>query len=201
MCMFCNERLVTSYWFNSNSSSWCWSPIPLCLGEPHTQSINNERTTKEQLKDALYLGVVCQRTSKEKPSISIYCQAPWWTDWGKAEMKTAIEIYVDNRVRTVIECTLCGSTTYVKAGMDTKTSKAAIERPCTHCRPRPPFVYEGWWKEFGLKKNPYIYGPMPRMRTSERYRMEEARRMGYMAWVWKDEYADERKGVQPLYTN
>ena len=76
-------------------------------------------------------------------------------------MKIAKEIYVDNRVRTVIECTMCGSTTYVKAGMDTKTSKDAIERSCTNCRPRPPFVYEGWWKEFGLKKNPYIYGPMP----------------------------------------
>ena len=76
-----------------------------------------------------------------------------------------------------------------------KTSKAAIECSCTHCRPRNPPVYEGWWKEFGLKKNPYIYGPMPRMRTSERYRMEEARRMEYMAWVWKDEYEEERKGV------
>ena len=110
-------------------------------------------------------------------------------------MKTAKEIKVVNRIRTVLECTLCGSTTYVKAGMDTKTSKDALERSCTHCRPRPPFVYEGQWKEFGLKKNPYIYGPMPRMRTSQRYRMEEARRMGYMAWVWKDEYEEERKGV------
>ena len=110
-------------------------------------------------------------------------------------MKIAKEIYIDNRVRTVIECTPCGATTYIKAGINAKTSKDSIERSCTHCRPRPPFVYEGWWKEFGLKKNPYIYGPMPRMRTSDRYRMEEARRMGYMAWVWKDEYAVERKGV------
>ena len=110
-------------------------------------------------------------------------------------MKTAKEIYVDNKVRTVMECSVCGATTHVKAGIDTEASKAAIQRPCTHCRPRPRFVYEGWWKEFGLKKNPYIYGPMPRMRTSERYRMEEARRMGYMAWTWNDEYAEERKGV------
>ena len=110
-------------------------------------------------------------------------------------MTTAKEIYVDNKVRTVMECSVCGATTHVKAGIDTKTSNAAIERSCTHCRPRPPFVYQGWWKEFGLKKNPYIYGPMPRMRTSERYRMEEARRMGYVAWVWKDEYEEERKGV------
>ena len=42
---------------------------------------------------------------------------------------------------------------------------------------------------------------MPRMRTSERDRMEEARRMGYMAWTWNDEYAEQRKGVQPLSTN
>ena len=116
-------------------------------------------------------------------------------------MKTAKEIYVGNRVRTVIECSLCGSTTFTQTGIYTKTSKAAIERSCTHCRLRPPFVYEGWWKEFGLKKNTYIYGPMPRMRTSERYRMEEARRMGYMAWTWNDEYAEQRKGVQPLSTN
>ena len=102
-------------------------------------------------------------------------------------MKTAKEIYVDNKVRTV--------TTHVKAGIDTKTSNAAIERSCTHCRPRPPFVYQGWWKEFVLKKNPYIYGLMPRMRTSERYRLEEVRRMGYMAWTWHDEYEEERKGV------
>ena len=75
MGVFSNERLVTSYWFNSNSSSWCWSPIPLCLGELNTQSINNERTTKEQLKNALYLGFVCQRTCTVKASISTACQA------------------------------------------------------------------------------------------------------------------------------
>ena len=38
---------------------------------------------------------------------------------------------------------------------------------------------------------------MPRLRTSLRYRMEEARRMGYMAWTWHDEYEEELKGVQP----
>ena len=45
-------------------------------------------------------------------------------------MKTAKEIYVDNRKRTVIECQSCGATTYVKAGIDTKRSKAAIARSC-----------------------------------------------------------------------
>ena len=111
-------------------------------------------------------------------------------------MKTAKEIYVDNKVRTVLECTLCGSITYVKAGIDTKTAKDAIKRSCGGCSaPQNPPINEGWWKEFGLKKNPYIYGPMQRMRTSDRYRMEEARRMGYMAWTWHDEYEEERKGV------
>jgi len=52
-----------------------------------------------------------------------------------------------------------------------------------------------WWKEFGLESNPYVYGPMPRLRTSVRYRIEEARRMGWMAWTWDDEYKDERKGT------
>ena len=74
-------------------------------------------------------------------------------------------------------------------------SKDAIERSCGACTPPNPLVNEGWWKELGLKKNPYIIGLMPRMRTSERYRMEEARRMGFMAWTWNDEYAEQRKGV------
>ena len=111
-------------------------------------------------------------------------------------MKTAKEIKINNRTRTVIECTLCGATTHVKAGIDTKTSKDAIKRSCGACSaPQNLPINEGWWKEFGLKKNPYIYGPMKRLRTSERYRMEEARRMGYMAWTWHDEYEEERKGV------
>ena len=111
-------------------------------------------------------------------------------------MKTAKEIYVDNKVRTVLECILCGATTYVKAGIDTKTSKDAIERSCRACSAHQNLpINEGWWKEFGLKKNPYVYGPMPRLRTGLRYRIEEARRMGWMAWTWKDEYEEERKGV------
>jgi hypothetical protein len=48
---------------------------------------------------------------------------------------------------------------------------------------------------FGLTSNPYVYGPMPRMRTGLRYRMEEARRRGWMAWTWADEYAAERRGI------
>ena len=110
-------------------------------------------------------------------------------------MKTAKEIKVNNRKRTVIECSLCGATTHVQGGIDTKKSKAAIARLCGSCsRAEPIRTSEGWWHELGLNKNPYVYGPMPRMRTSQRYRLEEARRMGWMAWVWQDEYKEERKG-------
>ena len=115
-------------------------------------------------------------------------------------MKIAKEIKVNNRVRAFIECSLCGSKTHTNAGINAKTSKAAIERSCGACMPRNPLVNEGWWKEFGLDKNPYVYGPMPRSRTSQRYRIEEARRMGWMAWTWHDEYEEERKGVQPQPT-
>ena len=111
-------------------------------------------------------------------------------------MNTAKETYVDNKARTVLECTLCGATTYVKAGIDTKSPKDAIERFCRACSaPQNLPINEGWWKEFGLKNNPYVYGPMPRLRTGLRYRIEEARRIGWMAWVCPDEYSEERKGV------
>ena len=114
-------------------------------------------------------------------------------------MKRAKQIHVDNKVWTVLECPSCGDTTHVNAEIDTKTIKTAMERSCKVCSPPQnlPDV-EGWWKQFGLKKNPGVYGPMPRLRTGRlRYRMEEARRMGWMAWTWHDEYEEERKGVQP----
>ena len=112
-------------------------------------------------------------------------------------MKTARQIIVNNRVRTVIKCNNCGALTFTNSGITTKTSQRAIERSCRACTlSLNSMCGIGWWKEFGLKKNPYIYGPMQRMRTSERYRMEEARRMGYMAWTWHDEYEEERKGVR-----
>ena len=44
-------------------------------------------------------------------------------------MKTAEEIYVDNKVRTVLECTLCGSTTHVKAGIGTKNQRMQLNAP------------------------------------------------------------------------
>ena len=93
-------------------------------------------------------------------------------------MKTAKEINVDNRVRTVMECSVCGSTTHVKAGINTKSDQAALRRPCGACNPcRNPLVKQGWWLAFGLDRNPYVYGTMPRLRTFMRYRLEEARRM------------------------
>ena len=46
----------------------------------------------------------------------------------KTMMKTAKEIKVDNRIRTVLECTLCGVTTYVKAGID-QTQRMQLNAP------------------------------------------------------------------------
>ena len=111
-------------------------------------------------------------------------------------MKTAKQIKVNNRVRAVITCSDCGATTHINAGINTKTAQQAIERSCKTCSPTQlPLNNQGWWLEFGLDKNPYVYGPMPRLRTGRHYRMEEARRMGWMAWTWCDEYSSERKGL------
>ena len=109
-------------------------------------------------------------------------------------MKTTKEIDGDSRKRTGIECQSCGAKTYVKAGIGTKMSKAAIERFCrAHSTPQNLPINQGWWLEFGLDKNPYIYGPMQRLRTGFRYWIEEATRMGYMAWVWHNEYEGAAK--------
>ena len=111
-------------------------------------------------------------------------------------MKTATQIKENNRVRTIITCSHCGATTHINAGINTKTAKEAIERSCGTCTPKQfPLINQGWWLEFGLDKNPNVYGPLQRLRTSERYRIEEARRMGWMAWTWDDEYTEERKGL------
>lgn len=37
----------------------------------------------------------------------------------------------------------------------------------------------GWWRDFGLYINPFIYGPMPWKRTSLRYRKQEAIERGW----------------------
>ena len=110
-------------------------------------------------------------------------------------MKTAKQIKANNRVRTVIECINCGATTYTNNGINSKTSQRAIQRSCKICTPiHNRLCGQGWWLAFGLDKNPYVYGPMQRLRTGRQYRLEEARRMGWMAWTWKDEYSEERKG-------
>ena len=88
----------------------------------------------------------------------------------------------------------CGITTHLKAGINTKTALAALELSCGACNQcSNPLVNQGWWLAFGPDRNPYFYGPMPRLRTSTRYRIEEARRKGWIAWTWSDEYKEERK--------
>ena len=111
-------------------------------------------------------------------------------------MKKAKQVKFKNRVRTIITCSNCGATTHINSGSNTKTAQQAIERSCKTCNPTQlPLNNQGCWLEFGLDKNPYVYGPMPRLRTGRQYRMEEARRMGWMAWTWCDEYSNERKGL------
>jgi hypothetical protein len=112
-------------------------------------------------------------------------------------MKTAKQIKINNQTYTVTECSVCGATTRIKASLDTKTARKAIEHPCGTCNPiHNPLQGKGWWLAFKLDENPYVYGPMPRLRTSKTHRMEEARRNGWMAWVWCDEYKEERRGLE-----
>ena len=107
------------------------------------------------------------------------------------------QIKANNRVKTVIECTICGVKIIVKAGVDTKTSKAAIERPCGICNPiHNHLCGQGCFLDFSLHSNLYVYGPMQRLRIGRQYRMEEARRNGWMAWTWDDEYSEERKALK-----
>ena len=84
-------------------------------------------------------------------------------------MKTAKQIKLNNRVRTVITCSECGATTFVNGAIDTKESKNAIRRAFKICHPvRTLNAVLGWWHEFGLKTNPYVYCPMLRLVTSQR---------------------------------
>ena len=111
-------------------------------------------------------------------------------------MKTSKEININERTYTVFECQDCGSTTRTPGRQTSKKAQTALNRPCRACSPvsfvRSP---SGWWHDFGLTKNPYVYGPMPYKRTGERYRLEEARQRGWVAFMWQDEYTDERKGI------
>ena len=111
-------------------------------------------------------------------------------------MKTAKEIKIDGLTYTVFECQNCGATTRVLGRQATKKAQAALIRECRTCSPvRFGRSCDGWWHDFGLDKNPYVYGPMPYKRTSERFRLEEARQRGWVAWAWQDEYTEERKGM------
>ena len=111
------------------------------------------------------------------------------------QMKLAQQTYVDNKVLTLVTCSDCGAQTKARGTLTSKAVQRCLDRPCRTCNPQTPRNNESWWKEFGLESNPYVYGPMPRLRTSQRYRLEEARRMGWMAWTWDDEYKNERKGT------
>ena len=110
-------------------------------------------------------------------------------------MKTAKEIKINNRTYTEFHCTACGAVTRVKAGLATKTTSAAVGGRWGAGAPRNRLGGTGGGLSFGLPSNPYVDGPMPRMRTGLRYRMEEARRRGWMAWTWSDEYSAERRGI------
>lgn len=118
----------------------------------------------------------------------------WLTKHPSKKMKTANQIYVDNKALTLVTCSNCGAETKVNGTLANKKVERALNRNCRTCNPPSNPYKDAWWKQFGLDKNPYVYGPMPRLRTSQRYRIEEARRMGWMAWTWQDEYKDERKG-------
>ena len=116
-------------------------------------------------------------------------------------MKTAKEIIIGSRTYTVFECQDCGETTREPGRQTTKRAEIALNRPCRSCSPiRFGRSCDGWWHDFGLAKNPYVYGPMPRKRTSERFRLEEARHRGWVAYMWQDEYTDERKGITQQQT-
>ena len=49
---------------------------------------------------------------------------------------------------------------------------------------------------FFLKKNPGVYGPMPGLRISLRYRIEEARRMGWWLGLGMTNTQDNEKELQ-----
>jgi hypothetical protein len=110
-------------------------------------------------------------------------------------MKTGKEVLDGTRTLTIITCTVCGNQTSVKGRSTNVKAQAALSRKCRPCNPVIRQCGSSWWSQFGLTKNPYVYGPMPRLRTSEQYRIQEARQRGWLAWYWVDEYTDERKRV------
>ena len=108
-------------------------------------------------------------------------------------MKIAKQIKIDGRTYTQLQCLSCGAVTKVKGALASKGARHALERSCATCEPNPLPVFEDpWYWKFGLKSNPYVYGPMPARRTSKPYRMEEARRMGWMVFMWNDGLKEDR---------
>ena len=108
-------------------------------------------------------------------------------------MKSAKQVERNGRTITQITCLDCGRVTEIKGKISSKESRRAIQRDCATCNPpRKKQGGTGWWRQFGLKKNCYVYGPMPHKRTSERWRLQEARERGWLAWYWVDEYTDQR---------
>ena len=106
--------------------------------------------------------------------------------------KKAKEIKLDGITYTEMKCSYCGRVTRLKGKITSKGSKQAIERPCGTCERPTRQCGTNWWHQFGLKKNPFVYGPMQYKRTSERWRLEEARQRGWLAWYWQDELTEQR---------
>ena len=114
-------------------------------------------------------------------------------------MKIAKQIKIGNRTYTHFRCTECGKVTKVACALGTKTARQAMTRQCSGCHnwSRPTGTV-GWWAAFGLTKNPYVYGPMPRRRTGEFWRRAEARVRGWLAHYWTDEYSEQRRALWQL---
>ena len=100
--------------------------------------IPNPLTMNEQLKSKSRMPMLmeCMSGKQQRPIFNIkHMLIDSSTRGGGRMMKTAVGINVDNRVRTIIKCSSYGATSFVKAGIDAKTSKAAIQRYCKSCSP------------------------------------------------------------------
>ena len=68
-------------------------------------------------------------------------------------MKTGTQIKVDNHTQMVITCSDCAATSHVKAGVDMKSARDAMQRPCRACNPiHNHHCGQGWWTQFGLRR-------------------------------------------------
>ena len=85
---------------------------------------------------------------------------------------------------------------FLMNGSNQSNSSSVTAGSPESCKPPNPLINQNWWLNFGLSENSYVYGPMPRLWTGKHFRMQEARRMGWMAWTWNDEYKEERRDVK-----